>query len=74
MLIGHGPFRAFLNKIGQSEETVCRLCGEEESVRHFQEGCDALDYRIVEVVASEEELSVLIGNSKRLVGRLREVE
>ena len=75
VLTGHGPFRAFLNKIGRAEETECRLCGEEEeSVRHFQEGCEALEFRIAETVASDKELSELIENSRRLVRRLREME
>ena len=75
VLTEHGPFREFLCRIGRSEESDCRLCGEEEeSVRHFQEGCEALKFRIAKAVSNEEELSELIENSKRLIGLLREME
>ena len=40
----------------------------------IQDGCPALDFKIAEVVTSEEELTALIESSRTLIKRLREME
>ena len=41
-VLGHGPFRSYLNRFGLSEETDCRLCDcrSIESPAHLTLECD----------------------------------
>ena len=75
VLTGHAPTNQHLNRIGVSEETSCRFCGDElEDIGHFQDGCEGLNFVIPTSVTSEEELRVLYDNSNRLLVALRDAE